>query len=199
MTDLQLIEKMRSGDRSAFGELYARHWESCVKYASLLVGSSQAEDIVQEIFMKVWRNRSTLIASESLRPYLLRSVYNSSLNLLRNDRFKETFRNRYALQIELHAATQYDPDRCSIISELFAKDTRSSIEDAIGLLPDRCQTIFRMSYIYGMPHKDIAKKLDISLSTVDNQIYKALKLIRTHIPKEILAVLVLMLSMEILR
>ncbi len=196
MNDFQLIERLRDGDRAAFGELYARHWECCIKYSSLLVGSSQAEDAVQEVFVKLWRNRSTLVACESLRPYLLRSVYNTSMNILRNNGVKETYKNKYAHQIDLLASSQYDPDKCSIITELFAKEVQSSIDEAIDRLPERCQAIFRMSYIHGMSHKDIAEKLEISISTVDNQIYKALKLIRAYIPKEYMAILALLVSLN---
>lgn len=197
MNDYRLIERMRDGDRSAFGDLYARHWECCIKYASLLVGSLQAEDAVQEVFVKLWRNKRNLVACESLRPYLLRSVYNISLNILRSNSVKESYKNKYAHQIDMRSSSQYDPDRCSIITDLFTKEVQSSIDEAIERLPDRCQTIFRMSFIHGLSHKDIAEKLEISVSTVDNQIYKALKLIRAYIPKEYMAILALVISLNI--
>lgn len=175
---------MREGDQTAYGELYVRHKDSCANYARLLVGCSSADDIVQDVFVNLWKARAQILDTESIRPYLLKAVYNSSLNYLRGENNKNNFKNRYAHQIQLLTATTYDPETNPLIEKLFIKDAQASIDKAISLLPQKCGDIFRMSYISGMSHKEIADKLHLSISTIDNQIYKALRFIRSYIPQE---------------
>lgn len=175
---------MRDGDRTAYGELYIRHKDACINYARLLVGGSSADDIVQDVFVNLWKTRSLILDVESIRPYLLKAVYNSSLNYLRGETNKNEFKNRYARQIQLLTAATYDPSTNPLIDKLFVRDAQASIDEAISLLPKKCGDIFRMSYISGMSHKEIAERLNLQVSTVDNQIYKALRFIRSYIPQE---------------
>lgn len=184
MDDRQLIQRMREGDRSAYGELYTRHKDACINYARLLVGYSSADDVVQDVFVNLWKTRSQILDVDTIRPYLLKAVYNSSLNCLRGENTKNLFKNRYAQQIQLLTATTYDPSANPLIEKLFIKDAKASIDEAISLLPSKCGDIFRMSYISGMSHREIAEKLHLSISTIDNQIYKALRFIRSYIPQE---------------
>ena len=194
MDDRILLNRMRNGDRAAYGELYIRHKDSCINYARLLVGCSAADDIVQDVFVNFWKARAQILDTESIRPYLLKAVYNSSLNYLRGENNKNNFKNRYARQIQLLTAATYDPGTNPLIEKLFIKDARASIDEAISLLPKKCGDIFRMSYISGMSHKEIADTLHLSISTIDNQIYKALRFIRSYIPREFFnAVLIVIL------
>lgn len=194
MDDRILLSRMRDGDQAAYGELYVRHKDSCTNYARLLVGCSSADDIVQDVFVNFWKARAQIIDTESIRPYLLKAVYNSSLNFLRGENNKNNFKNRYARQIQLLTAATYDPSTNPLIEKLFIRDAQASIDEAISLLPKKCGDIFRLSYISGMSHKEIADKLHLSISTVDNQIYKALRFIRSYIPQEFFnAVLIVVL------
>ncbi|MCQ2174191.1 MAG: RNA polymerase sigma-70 factor [Bacteroidales bacterium] len=198
MDDRKLIERLRTGDRKAYGELYVRHKDACINYARLLVGSSPADDIVQDVFVNLWKTRSLILDVESVRPYLLKAVYNSSLNYLRGETSKNDFKNRYARQIQLLTAATYEPGANPLIDKLFVRDARASIDEAISLLPNKCGDIFRMSYISGMSHREIAEKLHLQISTVDNQIYKALRFIRSYIPREFFNSILIVALMDIL-
>ena len=191
MTDEQLMEGLRRGNMMAFGELYRSHRDPLVRFARLQVGEGPAEDIVQEVFMNLWTQRNHLQTLESPRSYLLRAVHNRALNYLRDESHRSDFRNQYQRNIEIMAASRSNPDRNEVIRSLYAKETLSSIEEALELLPGRCREIFRMSYIEGYSHKEIAEKLSLSLSTVDNQVYKALKILRKHLSEEMIAILLL--------
>jgi len=184
MDDRQLIERMRQGDMSAFGELYKRHVDSCRRFASLNVGSSVAEDVVQDVFSRLWEKRLSILSVESLRPFLLRSIYNASLNVIRKGTYSKKFKNEYSRKLELASTALYDPDKNEIIRRLFSEDAIATLEEAISLLPDRCQKVFRLSYIDGKSHKEIAELLGISVSTVENHVFKALKFLRGQLSKE---------------
>lgn len=190
MNDRQLIERMQQGDMIAFGELYKRHIDSCRRFASLSVGSSAAEDVVHDVFCRLWEKRLSVLSVESLRPFLLRAIYNASLNVIRKDTYSKKFKNEYSRKLELASTVLYDPDNNEIIRKLFSQDASVTIEDAISLLPDKCQKVFRLSYLEGKTHKEIADLFGLSVSTVDNHIFKALKFLRGHLSKEMFSLVV---------
>lgn len=182
--DIQLIDELRKGNETAFRELYMRHSQACERYANVNVGPMRSPDVVQDVFCQLWLKRKTILPVETLRPYLLRSVYNRSMDLLRHRKSDLDFKNEYARRLEMIAAASCDPDRNEIIRKLFLNDKIETLEKAVCLLPEKCQVIFKMSYYEGMPHKDIARDLGISVSTVDNQVYKALRFLREHLSEE---------------
>ena len=185
MTERELIVAVRSGDRQAFNLLYERYWANLVSYASLIAGEKSAMDIVHDVFLKVWLNRASLQEKDSLRPYLMRSIYNMSINVLRNAANLDFLDSYTDNQISFRVAGELNPDTSDMVKKLYDQDTELQINNAIEQLPDRCREIFRRSYLEGQSHKDIASDLGIALSTVDNQIYKALKILRSLLSEEL--------------
>ena len=192
MKESELIKRLKNGDVVAFGMLYNLHSAVCKKFAVLNVGVSLADDIVQDVFSKLWSGRERLEDCETLRPYLMRAVYNSSLTAFRAKSNSDNFRNEYSRKLEEAAATMFDPDNNDTIKALFSKEDGDAIERAISALPDRCQEVFRLSYIDGLSHKEIAQKLGISTSTVDNQVFKALRILRDKLSSNVFAALLLL-------
>lgn len=84
----------------------------------------------------------------------------------------------YEQEIEEIGYKYYDPDANDVIRKLYNLDLRAEINAAINSLPARCREVFTLSYLHDMPSKEISLQLGISLSTVDNHIYSALKLLR---------------------
>lgn len=193
MDERDLISRVMEGDREAFNELYKIHWANLVRYASLVAGSVHAKDIVHDVFLKLWLNRVNIQVKDSLRPYLMRAVYNKSLNVLRGSARLEMLNTWYDNQIDILTAGEYNPDSSEIVKKLYDKDIAVQIEKAIEALPDRCREIFYSCYVEGKSHKEVAENLGISLSTVDNQIYKALKVLRSTLAESTFLVLLLLL------
>ena len=189
-----MILAVRGGDRKAFNKLYELHWANLISYASLIAGEKSAKDIVHDVFLKVWLNRANLQDKETLRPYLMRSVYNMSLNVLRNTASVEFVDTYLDNQIDFRAAGELSLDKSEIVKHLYDRDTALQINQAIDQLPDRCREIFRRSYIDGQSHKDIAVELGITVSTVDNQIYKALKILRSLLADNLFILIVGLLA-----
>ena len=77
-----LIERLKKGERTAFNELYGIFWAPLGKYAELIVGDENADDVLQEVFVRIWVGRDKLRNDGSLRGYLLRAVYRTALNVL---------------------------------------------------------------------------------------------------------------------
>lgn len=173
-----LVERIKKGDRIAFNELYRRYYPSLRSYAELFLDEEESEDVVQDVFLNVWLRKERLDDSLSLQGYLLRSVYNSSLNILKKKGRSNDYRSMYEQEIEEIGYKYYDPDTNDVIRKLYNQDLRAEINAAINSLPARCREVFTLSYLHDMPSKEISLQLGISLSTVDNHIYSALKLLR---------------------
>ena len=105
-----LIERLKKGERTAFNELYGIFWAPLVNYAELIVGDENADDVVQEVFVRIWIGRDKLRNDGSLRGYLLRAVYRTALNVLRSKNYASSYRSQTKLQIEQQLCTYYDPD-----------------------------------------------------------------------------------------
>lgn len=98
--DSTLIARVKAGDRGAFNELYGIYWASLVNYAGLFVGDDGAEDVVQDVFVRVWLRRDNLRDDGTLQGYLLRSVYHASLNALKKGANATAYRSWVTQQIE---------------------------------------------------------------------------------------------------
>ncbi len=173
-----LIKRVKQGDRTAFDELYKLHYFSLRSYASLFLDKEEAEDIVQDVFLNIWINKDRLDDKLSFRNYLLRSIYNSSLNVIKKKSHSAEYNSIYRNEIEEMGYLYYNPDANDIIRRLYNEDLQTQLTKAINSLPAKCREVFTLSYIHEMPSKEISKKLGISLSTVENHIYAALKQLR---------------------
>lgn len=180
-TNVSLVERVRRGDRTAFNELYRLHYQPLRSYGELLLDVDEAEDVVQDVFLNVWLHKEGLDDAQSLRGYLLRSVYNSALNILKKRSRSDDYRSSCRQEIEEMSYRHYDPDASDVIRRLYSKDLKEEIRAAIDALPPRCREVFVLSYLSDLPSKEISLKLGISLSTVDNHIYAALKQLRKRL------------------
>lgn len=136
----------------------------------LLQNEPDAEDTVQEIFCTLWRRRDEL-EIESYEGYLLRSVYNASLNKLKKGKLNVLNTVEEMDFPQLHAYQTTD-------ATLTLKETETKIERAINSLPPACRTIFILSRFENKSNKQIAADLDLSVKTIENQMTKALRLLR---------------------
>ena len=109
MEKISLISRVRAGDRKAFDELCRKYYAMLVSYARLFLKDDWAEDVVQDVFYNVWQRRETLDDSNSLYKYLLRSVYNRSLNYLDKNRRAGEY-GAYRERIAALGSSYYAPD-----------------------------------------------------------------------------------------
>ena len=154
-----LIERLKKGERTAFNELYGIFWAPLVNYAELIVGDENADDVVQEVFVRIWVGRDKLRNDGSLRGYLLRAVYRTALNVQQ-------------------LCTYYDPDENEIIRNLYARQIADELDAVVETLSPKCREVFRMSHFEGLSNREISERLNISVSTVENHINNALRQLR---------------------
>lgn len=181
---MELITEIKAGNRKAFDWMCVRYYAPLMAYANLFMYGNWAQDIVQDVLVNVWLNRTRLDPGQSLYSYLLKSVYNTAVNYINKYRHRCNYSSWFQEQIENNAYTMYDPDCNPVIKEIYSMDMRQNIDEAISCLPRKCQEVFRMSYIMGLSHKEISEKLGIAVSTVENHVYLALKQIRKELHKK---------------
>ncbi|MBQ9310897.1 MAG: RNA polymerase sigma-70 factor [Bacteroidales bacterium] len=171
--------RIRNGQREAFDELFSAQWPSLVSYASMMLGSrADGQDVVQAVFLNLWKNRGNLQDDTPMDAYLMRAVYNRSLNIIRSGKVRRTHDSVWSARIREELSVCYDPDRNDVMRRIFGAEARQAIQDAIETLPERCREIFRMRYEDGRSASEVAGILGISVSTVNNQVFKALGLLR---------------------
>jgi RNA polymerase sigma-70 factor (ECF subfamily) len=176
-TDKYLIESIKEGDRKAFEYLFKIYYADLCKFSSNLVQNETiAEDLVMDIFVKLWEAEDKLSINTSIAGYLFTSVHNHCLNYLtrKHKRFTELNTDTVDKLNELIPVG----DNTGIIEGIDLADLSQKIEKCFDILPDECKKIFLMSRIDELTNKEIATKLGISENTVKVQIYRALKKIK---------------------
>lgn len=173
--DDQILELLPLQGKKAMSLLYGHYYSQlCLKSVRYVKDPKIAEDLVQDLFVDIWEKREKLQISTSLSGYLQRSVVNRSLNWIRAQR----------VQIEeidmVKGTTDNNADAQKEIEKI---EVEQYISKVIDKLPEKCRLVFVMSRFDMLSYKEISQKLDISPKTVENQISKALKILRSELKK----------------
>jgi len=156
-------------DLKAFEMMFRDYYTPLVQYGNtLLKDFEETEDVVQQVFISVWEKRSLAGVHTSARSMLYKAVYNACLNRLKHRKV----RSEHAEELK---ATQPAPETTDLLQ---AKELELRIHQAIELLPEQCAKIFNLSRFEQLKYQEIADKMGLSVKTVENQMGKALKVIR---------------------
>lgn len=179
-----IVERLRSGDRTAFDLLFHFYYPGLVIYATqFAVDKLQAEDIVQNLFVRLWEKRQRVQLVDSLKNYFFTSVRNSCLNTLKHQQVE----GKYIAQLyEMSEKDLLYQPNLYIASEL-----QEIIRKAMDELPERCREVFILSRIEQLKNDEIAEKLELSKRTVETHISHALKILRVKL-KDYLPLLILL-------
>lgn len=160
-----------------FKIFYQQYVGDMVFFARHFVDAHVAEDIVHDLFLKIWDKRSTIIVEDNIKNYLLSMVQNACYDYLKHQQVKDVFLSKAIHQLKLDELKNYESQK----NNSSEKDTIDSVYASIEKLPTKRKGIFKMAYFEGMKYADIANELDISVRTVETQVYKALKFLRNHL------------------
>ncbi len=169
-------------DHREFEELFRNYFTPLMAFSRRILGDEEdAREVVHQVFINLWEKRSELDLSTSLKSYLFTSVNNRSLNVIRD-------RKKFSSEEVPERAGEWD-----VSTQLEAMELEEKIRAAIDTLPERCREIFELNRFEGLKYSEIATQLDISVKTVENQMTKALKLLREQLGKYLSILLWLML------
>ena len=179
MTDDNFLASgIRNDNLKAF-ELLFHRYKKKLYYFSLryLKDVAEAEEIVQIVFINIWEHRKTLDETLSVKSYIYRSAVNNIYNCLKKRAIRQNYIDRELQNQERSANQTYE--------HIYYKDLKKTISNIISSLPPQQQKIFQLSRIEGLSHEEIAGKLDLSIRTVENQIYRVTKVIKKQLKKEL--------------
>lgn len=168
-TDKELYLLLKDGNEKAFETLFHRYYPSlCLVARQYVEDDVKSEEIVQDMFVKMWSKRNELSVETSFKQYLLRSVKNQCINQLQHVKIRQ----KYAQKVKEDSKEGREP---AFFMEFGLAE---KIEASINSLPEKRKEIFKLSREDGLKYREIADQLGISVKTVEAQMGLALKQLR---------------------
>ena len=165
-----------SQNMDQYQHIYMEYAPMLMRFAEKFVSGFFAEDVVHDVFLKLWDKQVFRLPENDLKRVLYVSVRNACLDHLRRVSLEQDIIDHRALQLKLEELDFFEAS-----DELFMrKDLLELLMKKVAELPERSQEIFRLSYLKGMKAAEIAEQLGLSVRTVENQLYRSLLYLRKH-------------------
>ena len=176
LNEKNLLLRLRKGDVKSFEFLFRFYYEPLLAYAErMLKRKADAEEVVQDLFLKIWRDRQNMKIERSLAAYLYKSVYHRCLNKMKKEELGRNYRE--------YAAHLPAPENLAEERMKYEELNRKFFE-LLESMPLRRQTIFKLNRFQGLKYREIAEKLSISVKTVEAHMSKALQYLRKNLPED---------------
>ena len=183
MDEPELILQLQRRDEAAFEQVFKSRYKSLHAYASsMLKDEMAAEEIVQNVFYRLWERHDKLSITGSLAAYLYRSVHNESLNFLKHQKVRA--------EHQLFVSHRGDGGTGPASGRVQMKELETRLQSALNELPEQCRTVFQLSRFEELRYREIAEKLEISVKTVENHMGKALKMLREKLAEFLILILI---------
>lgn len=184
--DAQLLARLKENNHKSYSILFQTYYKDLVLFAgSMIQDKSVCEDIVQNIFLKLWNERENLTIETSLKSYLIRATRNSCIDHIRHKKIVDNYAGEF-----LHVNNNYTTEEYILHSDLY-----HHLQEAIAKLPEKPREAFILSRFKDMKYKDIAKMLNVAERTVEDRISKALSQLRVELKDFLLTLLFLFLHL----
>lgn len=174
LSDTQILTAIGQGNERIFEQVFRKYYAGLCSYGrSMLRDADEAEEIVQNVFVGIWEKRESIEITQSLKSYLYRAVHNHCLNRIKHQKVRDEHQ-QYALY--------YQETSHELVSQTLEKnELEQQLSKAIEKLPEQCRIIFKMSRFEELKYQEIADKMGLSIKTIENQIGKALKVLRSDL------------------
>lgn len=170
-----------------FEEVFRSLYQPLHAYAfQLLRDTDAAENVVQDVFLKLWEKADTLLLQDGVKPYLYRSVHNACINQFRKGKVAQTY-----VQYATH---QHNPHSQAAAEKVQAGELTERIQSALEKLPPQCREIFGLSRFGHLSYGEIASTLQLSIKTIEAQMGKALRIMRRELAEFLPITLVVFLE-----
>ena len=168
-----LVRKLKRGDISSFDTLYKHYYKKVYLFArGILKSHEDAENLVQEVFVKIWEKRKELDANLSFESFIFTISYNTSISLIRKKLSEKSFQEEWFRRIQTEM---------QVVNEADYNDLNDRAKKLIEQLPPRRRQVYVMSREEGLTYLEISKRLGISANTVENHIAASLRFLRQHL------------------
>ena len=186
--DFLFVEKLKKGDYDAYTLLMNDYYKNLCGYANLFTKDpSKSEDIVQNVFVKLWVYRKKIDSNIPIKRYLHKSVYNEFIDQYRKNKSVVTLEEKH-----LKAINTIIDDNSFDIEKLMTR-----VNDEIEKLPEKCKKVFILNKKEGLTHDEIAEYLQISKKTVEGHITRAFKILNQKLGKKIKSILIILFDFKL--
>lgn len=176
-TETELVLALKNSDINSFDQLFRLYSSRLFFFAKgFLKNRQDAEEIVQDVFIKVWEHRADLDEFRSIRSFLFTIAHRAMIDGFRKkERENLLLKNVKLEQAELHDDTQ---------QQLFYDSAKEQVDLVVEMMPPKRKLIYKLSREEGLSHQEIAERLNISKNTIENQIAEALKFLRSKLDRD---------------
>lgn len=169
--DNDLFLKIKDDDQTAFEVIFLRYYTKLCSYANTILASKDtSEEVVQELFVKLWENRKNIEITASLKAYLYRTAHNQCLNQIETWKVRNSYVKSQANVSDI-GLIPFSGDYP--IANLIVKELEDKINDSIKSLPEQCREIFLLIRVHNKSYQEVASRLNISINTVKTQMQRA--------------------------
>lgn len=173
--EIFIFNRMAAGDKAAFRFFFEKYYNPLCRFVSIYVHDAAAcEEIVEDVFIWFWEKRAELHIESSVKTYLFKAAKNKSLNHIRHELIKLKIHDKLIRT----AVSSYNENPASSID---ANRLRKIIDSCVNRLPEKCRLVFILAKEENLTYPEIALRQNISVKTVENQMGKALKLLREYL------------------
>lgn len=169
-----IVEQLKKGSKEAFRLLFDAYGSKIHAFAlSFLKNEQEAEELLQDIFLKLWERRANLDTSKNIKSFLFKICVNQMYDFIRHKNIEQAYRD-YSLH-------NYPADEENTWDQVIYNDMLNNLEKLVAAMPEQRQRIFRLSKEEGLSNDEIATKLNLSKRTVENQLYRAISFLKERL------------------
>jgi len=182
--------KHQLNEEQEFELIFRKYYVRLCGFANkFIANTSEAEEIVQEVFLNIWAKKDRLKLDDEIKPYLFKSVQNLCFNFIEHQKVVDNYYSVIEV-VYKNKKEEFDSYESVLFTEFQAK-----VDEAIGSLPEECRKIFKMSREDGLKYAEIANKLGLSVKTVETQMSRALSKLKIEL-KDYLSILIISLFLN---
>jgi len=172
VSDEALFAKIKEDNVFAFNALFTKYYKPLCFYANKIIGKSElAEEVVQELFIRIWENRLTMQIGKSVKSYLYRSVYNRSVNYIRDNKASGN-------TIDLDSSCSDHESYYNADNEILLSELETKLFEIIDEFPEKQKNVFLLRRFENLSYKEISQKLNMSEKMVEKYLGKSLAVLR---------------------
>lgn len=177
ISDSDLAGKIKNGEKNAYQELFERYAPRIYQFSlTYLKNQADAEELVQDVFLKIWEKRDTLDQSKNIKAFIFKVAVNTIYDFIRH----KNIENAFSDFIKSNAETGSNNTWHSVIFD----EMQKNLQNLVAQLPEQQQKILQLSKEDGLSNEEIAAKLNLSKRTVENHLYRAVSFLKENFRRE---------------
>ncbi|MCY1721405.1 RNA polymerase sigma-70 factor [Prolixibacteraceae bacterium Z1-6] len=175
--DADLTRRVKSGEKEAYQILFERYAPKIYHFAlSYLKSTADSEELVQDVFLKVWEKRDILDATQNIKAFIFKIAINTIYDFIRRKNIETAFQE--------FSKANYSTGSNNTWDTVIFEEMQTTINRLVAQMPEQRRKIFKLSKSKGLTNDEIAKELQLSKRTVENQLYRALVFLKEHLQKD---------------